>query len=70
MQTFNLKNKSNILPIHKNLSNPNSYNETELFNILIVEDNRDVISYISALLNNHYNLIIAENGKEGFKRSL
>mgnify|MGYP002855875682 CR=1 FL=1 len=68
--TFNLKNKSNILPIHKNLSNPNSYNETELFNILIVEDNRDVISYISALLNNHYNLIIAENGKEGFKKAL
>ena len=59
--TFNLKNKTNILPIHKNLSNPNSYNGTELFNILIVEDNRDVISYISALLNNHYNLIVGSS---------
>ena len=38
--------------------------------ILIVEDNPDVISYISSFLENDYRILTAENGKEGLKKAI
>ena len=38
--------------------------------MLIVEDNPDVISYISSFLEKDYHIITAENGKTGLKKAL
>lgn len=47
-------------------------NETkkELLNLLIVEDNEDVISYLKSLLAMENNLFIANDGIEGFEKAL
>jgi signal transduction histidine kinase/ligand-binding sensor domain-containing protein/DNA-binding response OmpR family regulator len=34
--------------------------------ILLVEDNRDLRNYLKDVLENHYNILTAENGKEGY----
>lgn len=65
--TFNLKKKPKS-PKRK-ISKQTSFKETGLLNILIVEDNEDVHKYLSALLINNYNIIIAKNGKEGFEKA-
>ena len=38
--------------------------------LLIVEDSNDVIEYLLALLETHYNIQVAANGKEGVKKAL
>lgn len=38
--------------------------------LLIIEDNPDVVRYISSLLENEYRLEVAENGKEGLEKAL
>jgi len=37
--------------------------------ILIVEDNPDIISYIQSFLADHYRIITAENGKDGWQKA-
>jgi YesN/AraC family two-component response regulator len=38
--------------------------------LLIVEDNPDVTAYISSFMENDYRILTAENGKEGFKKTI
>lgn len=40
------------------------------FLILLVEDNADVLKYLSALLANDYQIVTAENGQEGIDKAL
>lgn len=40
--------------------------EEELLNLIIIEDNLDVSSYLKSLLSKDYNIFIANNGIEGF----
>lgn len=49
-----------ILPIEN--KNPNVLNKT----ILIVEDTLDLQLFLKELLQEHYNIILAENGNEGY----
>ncbi|QOD62344.1 response regulator [Polaribacter haliotis] len=56
----NITNKDNKVVLKKN-SDPNS-NKT----ILIVEDNFELQNFIKDLLSDQYNILQAENGKEGF----
>lgn len=65
--TLNLKNKPNNQT--KKTNKQNSFKETGLLNILIVEDNEDVHNYLSTLLFNDYNIIIANNGNEGLEQA-
>lgn len=39
-------------------------------NLLIIEDNVDVVHYLSACLSNHYHLDVAYNGQEGIEKAL
>ncbi len=38
--------------------------------ILIVDDNADILSFITDILSDHYEIIQAENGKEGLQKAL
>ena len=38
--------------------------------VLLVEDNPDVVQYLIACLENHYNLIIAKDGQEGIEKAI
>lgn len=40
------------------------------YQLLIVEDNTDVIAYLKACLQNHYQLVIAQNGQEGIDKAI
>lgn len=42
--------------------NPNPNKET----VLIVEDNYDLQNFLKEILTHHYNIIVAENGEEGY----
>jgi signal transduction histidine kinase/DNA-binding response OmpR family regulator len=64
--TLSLKNKPNNQT--KKTKKQNSSKESALLNILIVEDNEDVHNYLSTLLFNNYNIIIANNGNEGLEQ--
>jgi len=39
-------------------------------NVLIIEDNPDVVSYLESLLQNHYKLDIARDGQSGIQQAL
>lgn len=43
---------------------------TKLPLILLVEDNPDVLTYIRSILSDSYQLILAQNGKEGLEKGL
>ena len=38
--------------------------------LLIIEDNKDIVTYINGLLNNKYQIKIARNGQEGIDKAL
>ncbi len=40
------------------------------FTVLLVEDNPDVITYLSSVLNLHYRIVTARNGQEGIDKAL
>ncbi len=44
--------------------------DSETPSILIIEDNRDVVTYIGSLLNKHYLITVAQNGQEGIDIAL
>lgn len=50
------------------LSNENGASALHEHTILLVEDNPDLREYISFLLSPYYNVLMAENGKEGMER--
>jgi signal transduction histidine kinase/DNA-binding response OmpR family regulator len=68
--TFNQKGKKEVKPNFKSFQKPNSLQEDQLLNLLIVEDNNDVIRYLNSLLLNHYNITVANNGKDGYELAL
>ena len=38
--------------------------------LLIIEDNKDIVRYLHTLLSNDYQIEVASNGKEGFKKAV
>jgi DNA-binding response OmpR family regulator len=53
-----------------NIQHPISKNKHQRTSILIVEDNPDVTSYIGSFLDHDYRIFTAENGKEGWRKTL
>lgn len=51
-------------------SEMSSTNQKHFLNLLIIEDNLDVASYLKSLLSKEYNIFIANDGKEGFDKAL
>ncbi|MCY1718888.1 ATP-binding protein [Prolixibacteraceae bacterium Z1-6] len=47
----------------------NREKQEELPLLLIVEDNNDVIEYLQVILDKHYNIELASNGKAGFEKA-
>lgn len=43
---------------------------SELPTLLVIEDNRDVVTYIESLLENDYSILIARNGQEGIEKAI
>jgi signal transduction histidine kinase/ligand-binding sensor domain-containing protein/DNA-binding response OmpR family regulator len=54
--------------LHEQLTDMDS--ETELPLLLVVEDNRDVQSYLAGVLEKEYNLVFAINGNEGIEQAI
>lgn len=57
------------------VSDGRSYDEAENYEdgrnlLLLVDDNEDVLSYLSSILSSEYNLIFASDGKQGIKKAL
>ena len=57
------------------VSDGQSYDEAENYEdgrnlLLLVDDNEDVLSYLSSILSSEYNLIFASDGKQGIKKAL
>jgi signal transduction histidine kinase/DNA-binding response OmpR family regulator len=58
--------KENLVPsLDLNTFNINS----ETPSLLIIEDNRDVVTYIESLLKKHYRIEVARNGQEGIDKA-
>lgn len=55
--------------LNSNLPIENTSKEDETI-ILVIEDNEDVLTYISSVLNPLYKIISASNGKVGYEKSL
>ncbi len=51
-------------------ANNNIFLPADMPSLLIIEDNRDVITYIESLLQKDYHLIIARNGEEGIEKAI
>ncbi len=68
--TYSLKNKTLEHIKKKEAKRQFPLKESQLLNLLIVEDNEDVINYLKSLLFNQYNIHIASNGKKGFTEAL
>ena len=43
---------------------------SDRYSVLLVEDNPDVIAYLSSFLSSHYQIITAKNGQEGIDRAV
>ena len=48
---------------------PEISNSDKMF-LLVVEDNEDVVQYISSLLAHTYHIVVAKNGQDGFDKAL
>jgi signal transduction histidine kinase/DNA-binding response OmpR family regulator len=46
------------------------HSDTELPSVLIIEDNRDVVTYIESILQKKYQIEIARNGQKGIDKAL
>lgn len=54
----------------KNSNEPFPFNGNEKAKLLLIEDNKDVATYIQTILNNHYEIFLARNGQEGIDQAL
>ncbi len=59
---------SNLLKLREKNQNLKPKKSAPL--LLIVEDNPDVTNYICSFMENDYQIITAENGKEGLKKTI
>lgn len=66
-KVFSEDEDQNIVPLLK-LATFNENSETP--SLLIIEDNRDVATYIESLLKREYHIEIARNGQEGIDKAL
>ncbi len=58
---------SGQLPTEKKLANIHLHEDREV--ILLIDDNSDILQYLEGLLEDHYDLLYAENGQEGLDKA-